>query len=342
MPAIEARSVWFPSPGEVDIRSEMLPPISPHDVHITAISSALSHGTEMLVYRGQVPAGLELDLPTLAGSFQFPVKYGYASVGRVIDVGDRVENLRPGDLVFTHHPHQTEYVVPANVPVRLRPACMPEDAVFLANLETAINIVLDAAPRLGERVVVFGQGVVGLLVSQLLRRVGVGLLIAVDPFARRRELAVVSGADLALAPGAAVADAARQQTSGAGVDLAIEVSGNPAALADAMSCLAIQGTVVVASWYGTKQAPLPLGSAFHRRRLRLVSSQVGSLDPHLTPRWDRDRRMALAIDLLDKLRLRDLITHRVPFARAADAYRLVDREPEETGQVILTYEKADV
>src|SRR5262249_27056408 len=123
----------------------------------------------MLVYRGQVPDGLELDLPTLRGSFAFPIKYGYASVGRISAVGSEVHQHAPGDLIFVHHPHQSAYVVPAALPIRLPDGLTPEHGVFLANVETALNVVLDAAPRLGERVAVFGQGIVGLLISQLLR-----------------------------------------------------------------------------------------------------------------------------------------------------------------------------
>src|SRR5947209_16557843 len=135
----------------------------------------------MLVYRGQVPPDFDLDLPTLRGSFRFPIKYGYATVGQVVEVGEGVQNLRAGDLVFVHHPHQTEFVVPASMPVRLPPELPPEAGVLFANVETAINVMLDAHPRLGERVAVFGQGVVGLLLTQLLRRVGTATVLAVDP-----------------------------------------------------------------------------------------------------------------------------------------------------------------
>src|SRR5262249_34548632 len=150
--------------------------LGPGDVRVQAIASGISHGTEMLVYRGQVPAELELDLPTLRGAFSFPIKYGYARVGRVVEAGPTVGGLAVGDLVFALHPHQTAYVVPASLAVRLPPDLDPELGVFLANAETAVNVLLDAAPRLGERCVVFGQGVVGLLVLQLLGQAGVSLV----------------------------------------------------------------------------------------------------------------------------------------------------------------------
>jgi 2-desacetyl-2-hydroxyethyl bacteriochlorophyllide A dehydrogenase len=322
-------SVWFPAARQVEVRSEPLAPLGPGDVRIRAIASAISHGTEMLVFRGEVPRGLELDLPTLEGSFAFPIKYGYASVGRVIASGAEVQTLAVGDVVFVLHPHQTEYVVPAALPVRLPRGIEPELGVFTANIETAVNVVLDAAPRLGERVVVFGQGVVGLLITQLLRRTGVSELVVVDPVERRREVATHLGADIALRPG--------ESTAGQDFDLAIEVSGNVSALDQALASVAFGATVVVCSWYGTKPVPLLLGGPFHRRRLRIVSSQVGTIDAALQPRWTHKRRTALVRDLLPRLELESLISHRVAFEAAASAYQLVDEHADQTIQVILTY-----
>ncbi|MGI8551460.1 MAG: zinc-binding dehydrogenase [Dehalococcoidia bacterium] len=340
--ASEAGAVWFPRAREVEIRREPVPPVDDDEVRVRAVASALSHGTEMLVYRGQVPASLPLDLPTLRGGFCFPIKYGYASVGRVVEAGAGVQRLGVGDLVFALHPHQTEYVVPASFPVRLEPGTDPEAAVFLANLETALNIMLDAAPRLGERVVIFGLGVIGLLLIQLLRRAGAGLIIVVDPLPLRRELGARRGADLTREPSPDLPETVRDLTDGIGADLVIEASGHGPALAQAIDCAAFQGTVIVSSWYGSKTVTLDLGGAFHRRRLRLISSQVSSIDPALQPRWDHARRLALARDLLPTLQLVPLISHRFPFQRAADAYALVDQHPEQTVQVILTYEESNV
>ncbi len=337
MPAI---SVWLPKPRRVELRHEAVPNVGPSDVRVAAIASAISHGTEMLVFRGQVPDGLELDLPTLRGSFAFPIKYGYASVGRVVETGVKVRDLAIGDPVFVHHPHQSTYVVPAHMPIRLPDDMDPEVGVFLANVETAINIVLDAAPRLGERVVVFGQGVVGLLITQLLRRTGVSLIMVVDPIARRRELACQLGADVALAPEDVAAGNIHGLSDEHGVDLAIEASGNVRALDQALGSVAFGGTVVVCSWYGTKPVPLMLGGAFHRRRLRIVSSQVSTIDSALQPRWTHGRRLALARELLPRLELSKLISPRFPVQQAAEAFALVDEHPEQTVQVVLTYTQA--
>jgi 2-desacetyl-2-hydroxyethyl bacteriochlorophyllide A dehydrogenase len=322
-------SVWFAGPRQVELRSEAEAPLGPSDVRVRTIASAISHGTEMLVFRGQVPDGLELDLPTLEGSFAFPIKYGYASVGRIVEAGSDVQNLTVGDNVFVLHPHQTEYVVPASMPIRLPDGLDPSLGAFLANVETATNIVLDAAPRLGERVVVFGQGVVGLLITQLLKRTGISHLSVVDPIARRRELACQLGADAAYDPGVNLA--------GMDFDIAIEASGNAHALDQALRSVAFGATVVVCSWYGTKPVPLLLGGPFHRRRLRIVSSQVSTVDAALQPRWNYARRAAVACDLLPRLQLEPLVSHRIPFERAAEAYQLVDEHPDATVQVLLTY-----
>jgi len=332
-----AGAVWFPRSRAVELREEPLPDLGPLDVRVQAIASGLSHGTEMLVYRGEVPVELELDLPTLRGSFDFPIKYGYASVGRIVELGAKVEMLSAGDLVFVHHPHQSDYVVPESTPIRLPNGTDPEAGIFVANLETAVNVVLDAAPRLGERAIVFGQGVIGLLVTQLLRRSGAAIVLAVDPIARRRDLALRVGADAAAPPEEARA-LVRRFTDRLGVDIAVEASGNGEALQAAVDCAAPEGTVVVASWYGTKRVSLSLGAEFHRRRLHIRSSQVSNLDPALAPRWDRGRRRAVAIALLPDLELGSLVSHRFPFARAAEAYRLVDEHPEDTVQVVLRYD----
>jgi 2-desacetyl-2-hydroxyethyl bacteriochlorophyllide A dehydrogenase len=333
-------AVWFPRARAVELRRESLPQLGPGDVRVQAVASAISHGTEMLVYRDQVPDGLELDLPTLRGAFAFPIKYGYASVGQVVEIGSDVRGLTTGEMVFVHHPHQSEYLVPAAMPIRLPVGVDPTLGVFLANIETAVNIVMDAAPRLGERVAVFGQGVVGLLITQLVRRTGASQIVVVDPVEKRCELASQVGADTALSPHGDVAARIRDLTDGAGVDLAIEASGHPAALNQALDSVAFGGTVVVCSWYGTKPVPLMLGGAFHRRRLRIVSSQVSTIDAALQPRWTHERRLSLARDLLPQLELSSLISHRIPVQQAEEAFALVDQHPEEAVQVVLTYSAA--
>jgi 2-desacetyl-2-hydroxyethyl bacteriochlorophyllide A dehydrogenase len=334
---LKARALWFTAPRTPTLRAETVGPPGPGEVRVKTIASAVSAGTEMLVYRGEVPRDLRLDLPTLVGSYAFPIKYGYSAAGRVLDTGPGVEHLSPGDPVFVHHPHQEVFVVPARMPVRLPDDLDPELGVFAANLETALNVVHDTPVRLGEMALIFGQGVVGFLVALLLKRAGAGSVLVVDPLEERRRLALAAGVDGAFAPGG-LNDRVTEITGGRGADVAVETSGSGAALQSAIDAVATEGTVVVASWYGTKPVTLALGGHFHRGRVRLRSSQVGRSNPELTPRWDSDRRMDTVLGLLGRLKLRKLISHRIPFGEASEAYKLLDERPEEALQVIFTYE----
>jgi 2-desacetyl-2-hydroxyethyl bacteriochlorophyllide A dehydrogenase len=335
--SLEARALWFVAPRMAELRPERVPPPGPGKVRVRTIASAISHGTEMLVYRGEVPTDLPLDLPTFAGDFSLPIKYGYASVGRILDAEAGVEHLSPDDLVFVHHPHQDAFVVPADLPVRLPDGIDPTAGLFFANLETALNVVYDAPIRLGETALVFGQGVVGLLVTQLLRLAGADQVLAVEPLRKRRKLALEVGADEVFEPAEGLHERLLEANAGRGADVAIEVSGSRTALQAAVDAVAREGTVVVASWYGTKPVPLSLGSHFHRGRVRLRSSQVGRMNPELGPRWDRARRTETVLGLLPRLPLKELVSHRVPFEKAPGAYQLVDENPDETVQVVLTY-----
>jgi 2-desacetyl-2-hydroxyethyl bacteriochlorophyllide A dehydrogenase len=335
--SFEARAVWFTAPHTAELRPETVPPPGPGEVRVRSVVSAISHGTEMLVYRGEVPGDVALDLPTIVGDFSFPIKYGYATVGRVFDASPGVEHLRPEDLVFVHHPHQDIFTVSADLPVRLPEGVDATSGLFFANLETALNVVHDAPLRLGESALVFGQGVVGLLVTQLLKRAGAHRVLVVEPLRRRRVLALELGADVAFEPGEDLRERVLEETGGRGADLAVEASSSGAALQAAVDAVAVEGTVVVASWYGTKQVTLSLGGHFHRGRVRLRSSQVGRIAPELGPRWDRARRTGTVIGLLPRLRLKELISHRVAFEKAPRAYRLLDEEPGETVQVVLAH-----
>jgi 2-desacetyl-2-hydroxyethyl bacteriochlorophyllide A dehydrogenase len=333
---LEARALWFTAPRTAELRPERVPPPGPGEVRIRTIASAISHGTEMLVYRGEVPADLPLDLPTLAGGFSFPIKYGYATVGHVLDAG--AGSLSPGDPVFVHHPHQDAFVVPAELPVRLPDGLDPTVGLFLANVETALNVVHDAPLRLGETALVFGQGVVGLLVTQLLKLAGVDRVLVVEPLRKRRELALEVGADEAFEPGEDLRGRVLASTAGRGADVAVEASSSAAALQAALDAVATEGTVVVASWYGTKPVALSLGGHFHRGRVRLRSSQVGRVSPEVSSRWDLARRTETVLGLLPRLRLKELVSHQIPFEEAPKGYRLVDENPDEVVQVVLIHE----
>ena len=179
---------------------------------------------------------------------------------------------------------------------------------------------------------------VGLLVAQLLKLTGADRVLAVDPLEKRRELARAVGVDEAFEPGEDLPRRVLEATAGRGADVAVEASGSGAALQSAIEAVAVEGTVVVASWYGTKPVTLSLGGHFHRGRVRVRSSQVGRMNPDLGPRWDLTRRMETVLRLLPRLRLKELVSHRFPFEEAPDAYRLVDERPGEVVQVALTHD----
>ena len=338
--SVPARSVWFTSPKTVEVRSTTADTPGEGQVRIKALFSGISHGTEMLIYRGECPKNLSLDsaLTTLQGDFNFPINYGYASVGRITDAGTDVDGFAVGDLVFAFNPHQTCYSVPISAVIRLPQDLDPRIGVLTANLETAVNALLDAAPRLGERVVIIGQGVVGLLITHLTRRAGASLVVTTDLHDKRRRMSRSAGADLVVDPAAeSLSERVSALTGGAGADVVIEASGNPQALNDAIEAAGFEGRVVVVSWYGTKRADLALGSDFHRKRLTIKSSQVSSLDPSLGSRWSLARRRELAVQYLGELSLSELITHALPFEHAAEAYRLIDERSAEVMQVVLEY-----
>ncbi|HKY04418.1 MAG TPA: zinc-binding dehydrogenase [Blastocatellia bacterium] len=335
-----ALSLWFTAPREIEFRPSAIRAPREGEVRIRARYSGISSGTEMLVYRGLVPAHIPLDrtIPTLEGSFGFPIKYGYASVGEVVEVGPGVAGIRAGDMVFAFNPHETEYTLSARFVIKLPAEVEPREGVFLANLETAVNALLDAAPRLGERLVIFGQGVVGLLITQLARRAGLDCVIACDPIEKRRALSLLFGADAALGPQDENTRArVLELTGGAGADLVIEASGHPVALDQAIKLAGVEGRIVVVSWYGLKPVSLALGDEFHRNRITIKSSQVSRLDPSLGPLWTYERRQGVARSYLGKLRLREMISDVIPFKDAIRAYRLVDERPEDIIQVVLDF-----
>lgn len=337
------QSLWFDAPRHVTLRKEALPEPAAGEVRVKTHASAISPGTEMLIYRGEFPEGMAADegIAALGGALAYPLKYGYSSVGQVETLGAGVAPEWLGRWVFAFHPHESHFISPVESLLLIPSGIPPEDALFLPNTETAVNFLLDGAPLIGEQVAVFGQGVVGLLTTALLARLPLGNLITFDRFANRRTASLAMGARASLDPvdadGAARLRALLSAGAYEGADLVYELSGAPAALDQAIAAAGFSGRIVVGSWYGRKRAPLDLGGRFHRARIRLISSQVSTLTPELHGRWTKARRMDVAWERLRELRPAQLITHRYPFARAAEAYAQVDLRPAETLQVILTH-----
>ena len=331
-------AVEFAGPEVVDVVDVERPVPGPNEVVVDTAVSAVSAGTELLVYRGQVDGETPADevLPSLDGTLSYPVRYGYAAVGTVSAVGSDVDSRWRERTVFGFNPHERFFRANPDDLVVVPDGMAPARAAFFANVETAVTFVLDGAPLIGEHVAVFGQGVLGLLTTALLSEADVETVVAVEPLARRRELATEMGADVTIDPTSRNAVTAVREATG-GVDLAIEVSGRPSTLETAVEATGYGGRVVVGSWYGTKRAAIGLGDHFHRGRIRLESSQVSTIAPSRRGRWDRSRRRNLALSRLAEIDVESLITHRMPVEDADRAYRLLDDRPEEAVQVLFTY-----
>lgn len=310
--ADHADACWVVEPGRAEIRREPLRAPGHDEVLVRALHSAVSRGTEALVFRGEVPASEaeRMRAPFQAGDFPAPVKYGYCSVG-IVEAGPAPW---PGRTVFCLHPHQTRYVVPVAA-VHEVPAAVPAGrAVLAANMETAVNALWDAAPRLGDHVAVVGAGVVGLLAARLAARVPGCSVEVIDLRPERRTIAESFGARFA-----APADATPQ------ADLVLHASGSEAGLRTALRVAGFEATVLEMSWYGRREVAVPLGEAFHSRRLTLRSTQVGHVATARRSRWSHRRRMALALALLADPALDALVTDHAPFAALPDVLaRLAD------------------
>lgn len=313
---MQAQACWIEAPGRAALRPVRLPEPGPGDVLVRALHSGISRGTEMLVFGGRVPPSeyQRMRAPFQEGEFPAPVKYGYVSVG-VVEQGP--DALR-GRAVFCLHPHQSRYVVPASAVHPLPDNLPPARAVLAANMETAVNALWDAAPRVGDRIAVVGGGVLGLLVACLAARIPGCEVQLVDTHAPRARIAAQLGLGFAL-PQEASVDA----------DLVIHASGHAEGLATALRLAAFEATVLELSWYGQQPVSLPLGEAFHARRLTLRSSQVGHVATAQRARWTYARRMALALSLLQDARLDALISGGAPFEQLPEVLaRLAAGSPD--------------
>ncbi|HWJ74878.1 MAG TPA: zinc-binding alcohol dehydrogenase [Kaistia sp.] len=343
---VSTRSLYFTGPRDLEIREEPLREPGPEDIVLAALVSGISAGTELNVFRGLAPQWRQhMDPATRlfldgGSDWHWPARYGYAMVGRVERVGASVSDRKEGDLVFAYAPHGAHAVLPAKSVVPLGDLADAEIGIFFANLNTAYNGVLDANIPLGADVVVSGLGVIGQLVVRLLRRNGARTVIGVDGIDLRRELALAGGADHVLVPGAdKVAETVRQLTEGRGADVVIEVSGAAPALNEAIRTAGYNGTVVAMSWYGGTFESLSLSGEFHHNRPRIISSQVGNVNPFLGPLWSTSRRGAIAREFMDAYSadLKGFVTHRVPLDEAARGYRLLDQGSPEVMQVLIDY-----
>jgi threonine dehydrogenase-like Zn-dependent dehydrogenase len=282
---MQGKALWYVGPGRAELRAEEIPAPKPGEVRVRSLFGAISRGTERLVQAGRVPASEHdrMRAPFMGGTFPFPVKYGYATVGRVEAGPAQLQ----GQVVFSLHPHQSLFTVPVEAVFALPADVPPRRAVLAPNMETALNAVWDGAPGPADRIAIVGGGLVGLLVAYLCARLPGADVTVVDIAAGRAEPAHAVGAGFA-SPGSAPEDC----------DLVFHASGTATGLATALRLAGEEASIVELSWYGSGDVAAPLGEAFHSRRLRLVSSQVGKVAPSHRPRWTHERRLSAALALL--------------------------------------------
>lgn len=327
------QTLYFARPFITEIRSEPIPAPLSHQVLVKTVLSAISAGTEMLFYRGQVPSGMSVDasIDGMDDTVQYPISYGYCTAGEVVEIGSSVNTSWLGRRVFAFHPHASHFIADASALLPIPENLPYEQAVFLPNMETATNFLMDARPIVGERVLILGLGVVGLLTTFLLHKFPVSEIVVIDGYAKRRALASSWGVHSTFSPDEA--DKLRQFDP----DLILEVSSNPSALATAIELAGYGTRIIVGSWYGDKLTHLPLGGSFHRNRVQLISSQVSTLDGQFSNRWTKARRLQTAWQHLASLPAESLITHRLPLAEAACAYEMLDKQPDQAIQIVFTY-----
>ena len=321
---VEARAFWVVAPGQGELRSERLPEPGPGEILVEALASGISRGTETTVFQGHVPESQHrvMRAPHQAGEFTFPLKYGYSSVGTVAAGPDEWLGRR----VFCLHPHQDRYVVSRRAAISVPAAVSDQRAVLAANMETVVNALWDAAPRVGDRVAVVGAGVIGALAAALAARIPGAAVQLVDVNPDKAEMAGALGVSFAV-PKVATPRA----------DLVLHASGTAQGLATSLDLAGFEATVVELSWYGDREVAIPLGESFHSRRLRLVSSQVGAIATVQRARWDRRRRLALALDLLADECFDVLLAPAVPFAHLPEVMTELAAQPSQVMCQVVNY-----
>jgi 2-desacetyl-2-hydroxyethyl bacteriochlorophyllide A dehydrogenase len=342
---VKRKTIYFTAPRQVELRQEELPVLGADDVLVETICSAISAGTEMLIYQGRFPRDIETDstISSLRGGFKYPMMYGYANVGVVRETGAHVDTSLRNKYVFSFQPHTSHFICTSESLLPIPDSLSPQSACFLPNMETAVNLVQDGAPIVGERVLVLGQGVVGLLTASLLKEFPLDVLLTVDSYDLRCEMSRADNRSANVTQcetlDSDIPDFREQAraTLHDGADLTFELSGNPEALNEAIALTRFSGRIVIGSWYGEKPADVNLGGSFHRSRIKLISSQVSTVSPELSARWDKPRRFDIAWKALERIKPEKWITHRFSIDDAAEAYHRLDENPQDTVQVIFDY-----
>ena len=340
------------APKQVQIREYAEPPLPPNEVRLQTLYSGISAGTELTQYRGTNPylnkrwdAERRMFLPG-ENPTAYPVtNWGYEEVGQVVEVGDAVKRVQPSDRIWGSWGHKSTHIVTEDwAAARLLDSALdPLCGIFSHVGAIALNVILDAEIHLGEFVAIFGQGVMGLVVTQLARLHG-GTVIAVDGIARRLELARAGGADYTInfhqqEP----AETIKQLTHGRGADVSIEITGSYDALHTAIRATAYNSKVIAAGFYQGEGRGLELGDEFHHNRIQIVSSQISGSNPRLQHRWERLRlnQTVMQLQAQKRLNLLPLVTHHFAARDAAAAFALLDTDSLDAVQVVLDFAKPD-
>lgn len=327
---MNARQLQFIEPGKVELVDVKLQEPGSNEVLVQALYCGISPGTERLAFRGEFPSELLLDesIKELQYKANYPFTYGYILIGKVQRAGSKDNEWMEGKRVLVFHPHQDKIVVDISRLIFLPSELSPELSVLLPNCETALTFIHDAAPLMGEIVCLYGLGVVGQISAKMLSSFPLKELVLIEPSPYRRDFAEKIS-------GVSINSTNSEYLLGKDFDLTLELSGSPDALQSSIDNAGYDGRILVGSWYGNKTVSLDLGSYFHRKRLKIFSSQVSTISPLLRGRWNYKRRMDTALGWLLKNQDTSWITHKVPFEDASEAYEIINEPGGKYLQVIL-------
>ena len=296
-------SLWYTAPYQIELRNQQLPDqCRTNHLRIKALYSAISKGTERLVYSDLIPKSewSRMQCPFQVGDFPFPVKYGYSMVGKVIQ--DK-SNLS-GQNVFILHPHESLFDVPKDSVLPIPKNIPAKRAILAANMETALNAIWDSNPLPGDAISIIGGGVVGCLIAYLTSKIPGTNVTLIDKNPQRKKISQLFGLKFA-----------QSSHSISNQDLVYHVSGNPKGLTTAIEIAGNESNIIELSWYGTTESKINLGGAFHSKRLKIISSQVGQITPQRCPRWTTSRRLGTSIELLNDSKLDKLVNHVLPYQK---------------------------
>ncbi len=331
-------------------------PLNDDQIRIKTLFSGISHGTEMNVYRGLAPFFRRKQDHTLKlfrdaeqnETWQYPIRscdpgvwyMGYSNVGKVVETGRDVQNFKVGDIVYTDAPHQSQIIRSGKGHVvKLPDSIKPEHGILFTNLMTTYNGILDTRIKLGDTVAVFGLGVLGQLIVQMVKMSGAHRVIGIDTIEKRLKIALENGADYVFNPQTTgdIAYEVRKLTRNKGVDAVIEVTGSQKALKEAIRVAAPDTTITALSWYQGPCTDLDLSEEFHHNRVTIRCSQTGAVNPELRHMWDFGRKEETCVELLKRFKLDNLLTHKIKYDDVAQAYEMIDKNPSDVIQAVLTY-----